>query len=76
MSTRIHVFRMTFLLDGKPAGAMLIVDKTVELAISKGYQLMQQEVGKYPEILSIGRMFWSEEEELVFMNACMPKLTV
>jgi Zn-finger protein len=63
-----HFWRLVFCIDAKPAGSMLIICPTAELAISRGAQSIQKEMGKSIEVMSCSNIFWSHEEENNFFQ--------
>lgn len=63
-----HFWRVVFCIDGKPAGSMLVICPTVEIAISRGAAEILKQTGKHIEIVSCGNIFWTPEEENDFFK--------
>ncbi len=67
-SPRNKFFRLAFCIDGEPAGSMLVVCPSVEIAISRGAAEIHNQTGKHIEVISCGTLFWSDDEEKTFFK--------
>lgn len=65
---KARTYRMIFDIDGEPAGSMLVVHESAEKALSIGCQHVEKTSGKRPEVVSIGRVFMSDAEEIDYLN--------
>lgn len=62
-------WRLCFNLRGVPAGSMLVVAETCEMAISRGCAHLQKAEKVSPVVISCSALFWSDEEARDFFHA-------
>jgi len=70
---RHYVFRMMFRLPGEETiGTLLVIQETAERAISSGCSALLDKEGKRAIVESVGKLFYSDEEENDFFSYIVP----